>query len=87
MSKATEPKMDAREKEYRAHDDLRKLIEAAKIRGDKARHGAAMKKHAEMQAAIQQVGQDAGQQGQGAPGPQGAGASPAPMPVANGGAY
>lgn len=51
MSKAV-PTID---KEYQAEDDLRTLINAEKIKKDKARLSAAMKKHKEMMAAMQAV--------------------------------
>ena len=82
---------DAAGKDMQAHMDLRTLLEAAKIRGDKSRHSAAMKKHQEMQAAMQQVAAQAQQQPQGQPQPDpnagGAPAQPSGGPTANGGAY
>jgi hypothetical protein len=43
------------EKDYRADSDLRTLIEAEKIKKDKARHSQAMKKHAELTAAVKAI--------------------------------
>ena len=43
------------EKEYMADSDLRTLIEAEKIKKDKPRYAAAMKKHKEMMAAMEGI--------------------------------
>lgn len=43
---------DAREKEWMAEGDLRTLIEAEKIKGDKARLKAAMAKASSMKSAL-----------------------------------
>ena len=75
--------------DYQAHSDLRTLIEAHKIHKDKTRHGAAMKKHKEMLAALQAIAaqqQQQQQQPQPAPDQGGAPAQPA-GPSANGGAF
>ena len=47
--------MAAMDKEYMADSDLRTMIEAEKIRKDKTRYGAAMKKHKEMMAAMKTI--------------------------------
>lgn len=52
MNKA---EMDKQEKEWRADSDLRTLIEAEKIKKDKARYAAAMKMHKEQLAALQNL--------------------------------
>ena len=52
MAKAEMPGMD---KDWQAESDLRTLIEAEKIRKDKGRMAAAMKKRAEMTAALAAV--------------------------------
>jgi hypothetical protein len=41
--------------DYKADSDLRTLIEAEKIKKDKARHAAAMKKHAELMSAVEKI--------------------------------
>lgn len=83
MSKAApaEPDQD----DMQAHADLHHLVQAAKVRAHPKRHKAAMAKHAEMLAALQQVAQQSQQQPQGAPG--GAPMPAGPAPTANGGAY
>lgn len=43
------------DKDFQAEQDLRTLIEAEKIRHDKTRKAAAMKKHKEMMAAMKDV--------------------------------
>lgn len=43
------------DKEYQAECDLRTLIDAEKIKKDKPRLSAAMKKHEEMMTAMQSV--------------------------------
>lgn len=48
--------MAAQEKEWKADADLRTLIEAEKIKQDKARYAAAMKKRDEMVSAMKNVG-------------------------------
>lgn len=51
MSKATAaPAKDAGHDDFQAEQDLRTLIEHAKIHADPARKKAAMKKHAELMA-------------------------------------
>lgn len=50
--KSASPQMD---KDWQAECDLRTLIDAEKIKKDKARHAAALKKHAEMMAAMQEI--------------------------------
>jgi len=86
MSKAAAPAATGPDADMQAHADLHTLINAAKIHADKPRHKAAMKKHAEMQQALQAVAQQAQQQP-----PQGAGpGAPVPPPggpTANGGAF
>lgn len=52
MNKA---EMEKQEKEWRADADLRTLIEAEKIKKDKARYAAAMKMHKEQLAALQNI--------------------------------
>lgn len=49
----------APDSEWRAEDDLRTLISAEKIKSDKARMAAAMKKRDEMKKAITNIGKDA----------------------------
>jgi len=51
MSKADKASMA----EYQAEADLRTLIEAEKIKKDKARYGAAMKRHKEMTQALANI--------------------------------
>ena len=84
MSKAAPDKAAAGPDDYQAHSDLHTLIEHAKIHRDPKRKKAAMAKHAEMLAALQQVAANAQQQP-----PQGAPAGPAGpgVPTANGGAF
>lgn len=53
MNKAT---MAAQEKQWQAESDLRTLIEAEKIKKDKTRFNAAMKKKAEMSKDLANVG-------------------------------
>jgi hypothetical protein len=48
-------KISADEKKWRAQDDLRTLIEAEKIKKDKARLSAAMKESREQILALQKV--------------------------------
>jgi hypothetical protein len=55
MAKA--PTMNAQMAEHQAHGDLHTLIEAEKIKKDKKRHGAAMKKHKEMLSNLKAVTQ------------------------------
>ena len=43
-------------KDYEAESDLRTLIEAVKIKKDKKRHAAAMKKRGEMKADLDKIG-------------------------------
>jgi hypothetical protein len=52
MNKAA---MEKEQKKYMAESDLRTLIEAEKIKKDKARYGAAMKCHAEQMKALAAV--------------------------------
>lgn len=52
MNKA---EMAAEEKKWKADSDLRTLIEAEKIKKDKARYGAAMKCHAEQMKALASI--------------------------------
>jgi hypothetical protein len=47
-----EPMQD---KDWQAECDLRTLIDAEKIKKDKARHSAALKKHAEMMADMENI--------------------------------
>jgi hypothetical protein len=42
-------------KDFHADSDLRTLIEAEKIKNDKARYAAAMKKHAELMSAVEKI--------------------------------
>lgn len=49
------PAMAKEDKEYMAESDLRTMIEAEKIKKDKTRYGAAMKKHKEMMAAMEGI--------------------------------
>ncbi|MEQ9131093.1 MAG: hypothetical protein RJQ08_13705 [Salinisphaeraceae bacterium] len=49
--------MSAEEKDWRAEDDLRTLIEAEKIKRDDARLKAAMKKKREMAKNLEGVGE------------------------------
>lgn len=49
------PKMSEQEKEYMAENDLRTMVEAEKIKRDKPRMAAAMKKHKEMMAAMESI--------------------------------
>ena len=87
MSKAPAASAAPGPDDMQAHADLHTLISAAKIRAHKPRHKAAMAKHAEMMAAMQQVAAQAQQPPQGAP-DQGAPGPAAPAgPIANGGAY
>lgn len=53
MNKA---EMAKQEKEWAAESDLRTLIEAEKIKKDKPRYAAAMKRRDEMVAAMKNVG-------------------------------
>lgn len=41
--------------DFQADSDLRTLIEAEKIKKDKKRHAAAMKKHAELMSAVEKI--------------------------------
>ena len=43
------------DKDYMAESDLRTMIEAEKIKKDKARYAGAMKKHKEMMAAMEGI--------------------------------
>lgn len=52
---ASNSKMDAEEKKWRADSDLRTLIEAEKIKGDKARYGEAMKLQKEMKQNLEAI--------------------------------
>lgn len=52
MAKAEMPGMD---KDWMAESDLRTLIDAEKIKKDKGRYGAAMKKHKEMMDAMKGI--------------------------------
>lgn len=47
------------DKSWQAEDDLRTLISAEKIKSDKDRFAAAMKKRDEMKKAIMNIGKDA----------------------------
>ena len=49
--------------DLQAHQDLHHLVEAEKIKKDRKRHAAAMKKHAEMTAALQNIAAQQGAQG------------------------
>lgn len=53
---AATPKMSAQDKEYMAESDLRTMVEAEKIKRDKPRMAAAMKKHKDMMAAMENIG-------------------------------
>ncbi len=55
MNKAA---MDKQEKQWRADSDLRTLIEAEKIKKDKARYAAAMKMHNEQLTALKAIEAD-----------------------------
>ena len=50
------PRMSGEDKEYMAESDLRTMIEAEKIKRDKPRMAAAMKKHKDMMEAMKSVG-------------------------------
>lgn len=53
--------MDKMDKDYEAENDLKALIEAEKIKKDKKRYAAAMKKHTEQMAALKAVGAKKGE--------------------------
>jgi hypothetical protein len=59
----TKGDMAKQEKQWAAESDLRTLIEASKIRKDKARFAAAMKAHKEQEAALKGVVADQGKAG------------------------
>ena len=45
----------AEDKKYQAESDMRTLVEAAKIKGDKSRHDAAMKMAREQRKALAEI--------------------------------
>lgn len=53
------PSMPAQDKDWQAESDLRTLIEAEKIKGDKKRMQAAMKKKREMNQDLEKIGKRA----------------------------
>lgn len=55
LSKAA---MAKEEKQWKADSDLRTLIDAEKIKKDKARYSAAMKMHKDMMAALRGIEED-----------------------------
>lgn len=56
MAKGGAMAMSGMDKDYQADSDLRCMIEAEKIKQDKTRFRAAMKKQKEMLAALQDIG-------------------------------
>ncbi len=56
MNMAGPKAMAGMDKDYMAECDLKTMIEAEKIKKDKTRHAAAMKKHKELMAAMESMG-------------------------------